>query len=768
MAYAGTTDGLARIRASAPYLGLSQVLANTGISQAVIDARAISAAVRQIHAEAAQELSVGPVPGTDQYLISDPSVRDSWGRTCGLIGASHHWNLERVEHELGRSGGVAPLPGNRHGDLAYVACLLRIIDYAHINRDRAPKLDRAFRAQLEEESLTHWLAQQDIDGPQRDGNELVYRSARPIADVNAWWLYYSMLNGLDAEIRAVRRYLDRRLPSQTRLSIQGVRGAGSPDEAAVYIQAAGFLPIEVSIRTGSIQRLVELLAGESLYGPNPMAAVRELIQNASDAVGLKAALAETDVDRATVSLPIRVALRTSGVNPILEITDHGIGMNSNVMTRYLITIASDYWQSQFHTDFPDATTKGFRPAGKFGIGFLSVFMLGDAVSVESNRLGQDRLRLTLRGVGRRGELYGVRAASGSGTRVQLQLKTRVVEVLKRLQTLLPMYAPLLPQAISIDVDGLKTEMPAGWIRKLPSKEFCKWTLEAISEHQRMRIGKVQGVDTASHEIAMLFRVHRYRSKSDDADIWPAQWPEYQSESARLVASFEGSSLLCLRGLAIQPISTPGFVGLINVDFAVPDVSRTQLIAGDLTDLVAEARQAIKSQIIANLDALEAKGLLIDKIEFIGRCTDLFGPEVLRSSTVPWISVLTLPGEMELVNSAAFLERVAKARTVFIGFNSGPWTTMREWAKATSGAQLDDLAIVLDDAGQPTPKYLPKYPEEEKIGSIEQLWPESERSVLFTQLLNMTAEAWQVTPADLRKQDGWLHKSDVLFGRLQRP
>ena len=83
---------------------------------------------------------------------------------------------------------------------------------------------RAFRPPMESESLTHWLAQEQVDGPDRDGADLVYRAATPVCDVDAWWLYYEMLRGLDAEIRAVRRYLDRRSGSLGRLSLQGVRG----------------------------------------------------------------------------------------------------------------------------------------------------------------------------------------------------------------------------------------------------------------------------------------------------------------------------------------------------------------------------------------------------------------------------------------------------------------------------------------------------------------------------------------------------------------
>jgi HSP90 family molecular chaperone len=243
-----------------------------------------------------------------------------------------------------------------------------------------------------------------------------------MSHIDSWWLYYEMITGLDAEIRSVTRTLDRIGSGYKQLSLRGVRGATSPDEAASYFPTAGFLPIEVNLRTGSIDKLVELLAGETLYGPNPMAAVRELIQNARDAVMLKSEVATHDVDRATLSLPISVTVGTTGPSPFLEVIDYGVGMTKTVITDYLISIASNYWTTQFRRDFPSLAMKGFESAGKFGIGFLSVFMLGDDVSVESNRSGEDRHRLSLRGVGRRGELQKIQAPSGSGTSVRVNLR----------------------------------------------------------------------------------------------------------------------------------------------------------------------------------------------------------------------------------------------------------------------------------------------------------------------------------------------------------
>jgi hypothetical protein len=442
------------------------------------------------------------------------------------------------------------------GDLAYVACILRLVDYAHINRDRAPTLERALRQPLEPESLLHWLAQEKIDGPERDGSELVYRSSSPIQDVDAWWLYFEMLNGLDKEISAVRRYLDHRPSSKGRLSLERVRGASSPQDAAIFIQTSGFVPIEVNIRAGSIDRLVKLLGGETLYGAEPMAAVRELIQNARDAVMLKAAVAESDFERASFTLPITVKLDTKEPAS-LEMIDYGVGMSRRVMTDYLVSIASDYWTSeQFFTDFPSALDRGFKPAGKFGIGFVSVFMLGDQVQVESNRDGGERLRLTLRGVGRQGELRALPAPPGSGTSVKIRLNQEAVGRLKEFPELCKAYAPMLLHDLRVEIDGIATEIKKVWWKELDTDTFAAWALEA-----GQRLLRAGSTETISADAIWSFRrLRRGIPGEDSRPSWPNKWPEWLSDGCRLVAHPRyNTSFICLKGLALTTVHTPGFI-----------------------------------------------------------------------------------------------------------------------------------------------------------------------------------------------------------------
>jgi hypothetical protein len=764
MAYAATEEGLTRLKNSEAFKSVITKFEKSERDHPTVVSQAVALAVRQLHADAALELAVAEFPGADgRFLFEAKSVRDAWGATCGTIASSHHWPIDRLVTRFGVQG-EAPMPGNRKADLLYVSACLRLIDFAHINRERASSLDRAFRFTIGEESLVHWLAQENIDGPSRDGGYLVYRAAQQIANVDAWWLFYEMLVGLDLEIRNVTRVLDQRPSEYKRLSLVGVKGTTSPEDVAKFIPTSGFLPIEVSLRTGSIDKLVELLAGETLYGPNPMAAVRELIQNARDAVMLKAELQSSEADEVAVALPIYLTLRIGPSESVLEIVDHGVGMTKLVMTDYLISIASNYWSSQFANDFPELAIKGFKNAGKFGIGFLSVFMLGDEVSVESNRAGGNRYRLTLRGVGRRGELLHVQSPGGSGTSIKVKLKSSIVAHLSELQTFVPVYAPTLPHSIVVINNGTRHKFENDWLNKFSCEQFSEWMSQALnilnSRHD------VRSRSVRNFELLNPHLYYRYSSRDDHKNPWVAGWPEYRNDKTRLIASDANTSILCMRGLAVQPVRTPGFTGVIEIDSATIDVSRSFVSDKDLSTILNSAAASIEDKLISNFNEIGQTQFITDTIDFIGRCVTVYGKEFIFKSTIPWISQIHMPGNVELTNSATLLDRLARVQTVFITYGLGPWTTMRQWALIEDERREDAIAVGLDNKGQMPLEYLSSH--EKKIGPLSEIWPHAdEHGSLFGVLLDLVAQAWQVSPPDLLSQNSWTRESSHAFGTFTR-
>lgn len=764
MAYTATEAGLLRIMQSNEYKGYISRLAPEQRSDPDQIAQALAATVRKLHATAAKELAQFEIPGTeDRYLFEPRAIRDEWAATAGDIATSHHWPMSKLESFFGMEGS-SPLPGGRTGDLLFVAICLRIIDYAHINRERALQIDRAFRGRLSADSIVHWLAQEHIDGPSREHDELVYRAANPISDIDAWWLYYEMLTGLDFEIRSARRLLDRRRDNLKKLSLVGVRGVDSPEIASKLIPTSGFLPIEVSLRTGSLDRLVELLAGETLYGPNPMAAVRELIQNARDAVRLKSRLINSEADRALAALPITVSLKTSADRTTFEITDHGVGMSRTVMTDYLISIASDYWDSQFAADFPDVAEAGFDNAGKFGIGFLSCFMLGNEVEIESNRSGGDRHRLTLRGVGRRGELRQVASTGASGTNIKITLKPGMESQFSQFRERVAAYAPTLPHDLVVAVGDDRHQFPSGWLRNLPPGDFVEWLTKSASFFADRNIPyRSISYSVVESALPLLWSKMGHIEQVDLEKLWPEGAPEYITGSTRLIAHPTGVSILCVRGLAVQTIATQGFCGVIDLDRVELEASRNRTIDADVNPILNEAKRKISTQITKNLNAIKHRGLLISMNSFIARCVSDYGRDGLMNSTYPWASQLSYPGNVELIDSTTLLSRAASADSIFFGFGMGPWNCMKEWERLNPSES--EISILIDSNGQPTPDYLTSN-ESPRTGSISLLWPRWERAPLLSLAINTIAQAWQQSPTSLVEQV-WNHTNQTLFVRLKR-
>ncbi len=71
-------------------------------------------------------------------------------------------------------------------------------------------------------------------------------------------------------------------------------------------------------------------------------------------------------------------------------------------------------------------------------------MLGEEVTIESNRDGGERFSLRLTRVGRRGDIRNISALPDSGTAVRVSLKNSVVDSIRPLGELVRVYAPMPP------------------------------------------------------------------------------------------------------------------------------------------------------------------------------------------------------------------------------------------------------------------------------------------------------------------------------------
>jgi Histidine kinase-, DNA gyrase B-, and HSP90-like ATPase len=271
-------------------------------------------------------------------------------------------------------------PGNRI-DLIKIAFLLRVADAMHLDRRRAPEF---LRKLLNPQGVSeqHWAFQARMAVPYVEREALVYSAApafsRDVAE--AWWLAYDALTVVDEELRAADDLLQKR--GNIRLTANRVKGISSPREFSSIVETTGWVPVESTVRVSDVPKIVSTLGGAKLYGEDPTAAIREIIQNAADAIEARRRLEDRSSDWGLIT----IGLKEENDTTWLEIEDNGVGMPSQVLTGPLIDFGNSFRRSPLAAEvFPGIQASGMSPRGKYGIGFFSVFMLGSRVRVSSRQ-----------------------------------------------------------------------------------------------------------------------------------------------------------------------------------------------------------------------------------------------------------------------------------------------------------------------------------------------------------------------------------------------
>lgn len=357
------------------------------------------AAMRLLHASQAAELAHlqwSTPEGEPLYLIENHELRKHYGRIIGNIAASHHWPIEDVVSKLpGQINALAKMPRDWRVDPVKIACLLRCADAAHLDSRRAPDFLRAL-ASLHGVSAQHWTAQNwleraDGDAADPEQNSIIFTSGKSFDEANAdaWWVAYDAINLVHRELTSSAELLERRAQSiaSPPFQMRRVTGANSPLAASKTITTTGWSPQSVEIHVGNLERLISQLGGDKLYGDDQsfVIVLRELIQNARDSVVARRAIDKQHVGK------IVVKLETSVEGYSISVEDDGVGMSHRVMTGSLLDFGTSFWASDLvRNEFPGLLSEGYKPVGKFGIGFYSVFMIAAAVSVSSRRFDTGR------------------------------------------------------------------------------------------------------------------------------------------------------------------------------------------------------------------------------------------------------------------------------------------------------------------------------------------------------------------------------------------
>lgn len=338
----------------------------------------------------------------DDFAVSDQLVR---------VAVSHNQDIHWLERQLREQLNIAdPHADLVDGDLGtvhwtWIGWLLRLADVFDCDKSRTPKILFDHGGITDSRSQTEWQKHLAIPSPplwpETSKAPLQYicrKSPSPVVEK----AIHQIIGWMNEEIEKVR------MAQVAAVCDPPIPPVDLPRKAEVDIKQreGGYIYHDMEFRLDR-DAVVELLMGESLYG-GPELALRELVQNALDAVHLRDQrnkLAEKLISANSPEKPRQPHEPWFGVKPGVEVTwgeekgrryirvtDNGVGMTVGTMRKFLTQIGKSYYKSDdFRAEQEMMRRHGIlcNAISQFGIGFLSVFMLADHVTIHTRPVGAE-------------------------------------------------------------------------------------------------------------------------------------------------------------------------------------------------------------------------------------------------------------------------------------------------------------------------------------------------------------------------------------------
>lgn len=350
--------------------------------------------LRRNHPRIAHEIARAGFPGPDGQTafslegVLDPPMRD----LVGLVARSHGMPLRATFDYLEQYYDLREF---RNVHCVYLMVLLRIADYIQIQASRAPNGILEVKNLRSPLSRAEWGAHRAITNvtTAHPDAEALSVTARP-PDVHSYLKVTRLLDGLQSELDlswAVLGEVYARVPPLDKLRLKLRRVRSNLEDENRFARTVTYVPRHAAFKSAGADLLKLLIS--PLYGETPEAAVRELVQNAVDAViELRNHLQLTRRKIPALSRRPHVTVSLSKEvdgNWWLIVTDKGIGMTADVICNYFLNAGASYRDSdewkRMHTDDETRHSLVLR-TGRFGIGLLAVFILGEEIDVETRHV----------------------------------------------------------------------------------------------------------------------------------------------------------------------------------------------------------------------------------------------------------------------------------------------------------------------------------------------------------------------------------------------
>lgn len=327
--------------------------------------------IRKYHGDIANFISINGYPiANGKFVKVDFSEMNDIKEISGLVAMSHCYSLRKMDFILKNKYGDPRYECPYGFHIYYLMGVLRIADYLHAGWDRAPFIINDSNNWISKISQCEWNWNEAINP------HFYWNYARESLDIMASIDKASIFFKVKEWLQNVQKELDYTwaviLEKYGNMEKQwgfSIRRITSPviDNPKMYEDKFYTTPICLDCNTEKIQ----LLLSSFLYNNNPNIAIRELLQNAIDACLIRKAK-----DGESYSPLVYVHLYSDG---LIIIKDNGIGMDIEDIKNNLLSKGVSNKKNLYEKN--DLILQN----GEFGIGFLSIFMLGNEIEIKTRK-----------------------------------------------------------------------------------------------------------------------------------------------------------------------------------------------------------------------------------------------------------------------------------------------------------------------------------------------------------------------------------------------
>ncbi len=318
--------------------------------------------------------------GNDLFEIRNVSFEDELIDICvshnldaAVLAEMKSAHDERFNREL--------VISDHRANTQFLAAILRISDILDFDFERTPRVLfeclglRNKNLPGSEVSLNEWEKHLSVNQIDIKDSEIIVHANSKHPAIEKTIKEFS--TSIESEIRRTLSVIKRNPPeiiNRYKMSI--------PSNVRSDIKSNGYVFMDLSLRLNETA-VMTLLMGTSLY-PTRYAAIRELIQNSVDACLARSYLHQQPTYKPKVEISNEY---DSEGDLWIVVKDNGVGMNERVLKNHFFQIGSSWYDSsEFERLLYGIKKEQISVISKFGIGFLSVFMLADSVEIETKSI----------------------------------------------------------------------------------------------------------------------------------------------------------------------------------------------------------------------------------------------------------------------------------------------------------------------------------------------------------------------------------------------